>query len=101
MEFINPYWSNKLRINALQRWVIVQSIIYYEFGNTLVSDMVFDANAKQLVQLQKDFPNDAKQSDYWYLFYDFDGTTGFDLYSRLNKKDKQYLTHLAKYVQRI
>ena len=98
MKFTNPYWSNKLRIGSLQRWIIVHSIIYYELGSSIVSDKVFDANASQLVQMQKDFPDEAKESDYWYLFYDFDGTTGFDLYSRLNKHDKAYLRHLAEHV---
>lgn len=97
MKFNNPYWSNKLRISTLQRWVIVQSIIYYELNNSLVSDKVFDSNAKQLVQMQNDFPNEAKESQYWYVFNDFDGTTGFDLYQRLKKKDKLYLMHLARH----
>lgn len=101
MKFANPYWSNKLKIESLQRWIIVHSIIYYELGSSIVSDKVFDANARQLVQMQNDFPKDAKQSQYWYLFYDFDGTTGFDLYSRLNKKDKAYLMKIAKHVLRL
>lgn len=27
--------------------------------------------------------------------YDFDGTTGFDLYDRLNEHDKEYLMNIA------
>ena len=30
--------------------------------------------------------------------YDFDGTTGFDLYSRLNEKDKRYVMQIARYI---
>lgn len=101
MKFTNPYWSNKLRISSLQRWVIVQSIIYYELSGSIVTDKVFDENARQLVQMQKDFPNEAKESEYWYLFYDFDGTTGFDLYGRLKQKDKQYLMQQAKHALRM
>lgn len=101
MKFDNPYWSNKLRIGSLQRWVIVQSIIYYELGSSIVADKVFDDNAKQLVQLQHDYPDEAIQSQYYYVFYDFDGTTGFDLYDRLSKKDKQYLMQLARHALRI
>ena len=101
MNFNNPYWSNKLRIGALQRWIIVHSILYYELNNSIVTDKLFDANAHQLVQMQSDFPEDAKESQYWYVFYDFDGTTGFDLYSRLNKHDKAYLRHLAEHVLRL
>ena len=30
--------------------------------------------------------------------YDFDGTTGFDLWSRLNVMDKQFIGKLAKQI---
>lgn len=98
MEFKNPYWSNKLKMSALQRWIIVHSILYYELDDSIIEDKVFDDNAKQLVQMQKQFVEEAKGTDYWYVFHDFDGTTGFDLYDRLNKHDKEYLMHIAKYV---
>lgn len=98
MNFKNPYWSNKLKISTLQRWVIVHSIIYYNLNSSVVSDKMFDANAKQLVDMQKAFPKDAENSSYWYVFYDFDGTTGFDLPDRLNKDDKSYLTHIAYHI---
>ena len=98
MKFTNPYWSNKLRISALQRWILVHSIIYYELNTSIIEDKLFDANSRQLVQMQNDFPEDAIESDYYYVFYNFDGNTGFDLYERLNNKDKKYLTHIAKYL---
>ena len=98
MKFSNPYWSNKLRISSLQRWIIVHSILYYELDFTLVSDKIFDANAKQLVELQNTFPKDATKSKYWYVFNDFDGSTGFHLYNRLKKHDKEYLTQIAQYL---
>lgn len=98
MKFANPYWSNKLRIEALQRWIIVHSILYYEMDNSVVEDKQFDANAKQLVQMQQDYEDEAKETQYWYMFYDFDGSTGFDLYSRMKKKDRVYLTKIAQHV---
>ena len=98
MRFNNPYWSNKLRINSLQRWIIVHSILYYELDFTLISDKIFDANAKQLVELQNTFPKDATKSKYWYVFNDFDGSTGFHLYNRLKKRDKEYLMQIAQYL---
>lgn len=101
MKFSNPYWSNKLKISTLQRWLIVHSILYYELDNAIVSDKMFDANAYQLVQLQADFPKEAKKSQYWYVFYDFDGTTGFDIYDRLTKADKKYLVQIAKHVLKL
>ena len=98
MKFANPYWSNKLKIETLQRWIIVHSILYYEMDNSVVEDKMFDANARQLVEMQSKFYDDAEESEYWYVFYDFDGSTGFDLYDRLNKKDKKYLKHIAQLV---
>ena len=98
MKFGNPYWSNKLKMSALQRWVLVHSIIYYELDNSVVSDKMFDDNAKQLVRMQNEFSDEANDTDYWYVFYDFDGSTGFDLFDRLNKKDKEWLMHIAQHV---
>jgi NAD-dependent DNA ligase len=53
MEFKNPYWSTKTKIELLQKWILVHSILYYELDNGIVSDAVYDANAKLLVQLAK------------------------------------------------
>lgn len=99
MRFSNPYWSNKLKMNSLQRWLIVHSILYYELNCSIVGDKVFDANAQQLVAMQKQFPKEAKQTNYWYVFNDFDGSTGFHLYNRLKRKDKAYLKQIAEYLQ--
>ena len=101
MKFANPYWSEKLKMSALQRWLIVHSILYYEMNDSVVSDKTFDANAKQLVKMQKENPEEAKETTYWYMFYDFDGSTGFDLYDRLSNKDKKYLMHIASLVLKL
>ena len=98
MRFTNPYWSNKLRISTLQRWILVHSILYYEMDTSVVEDKVFDANARQLVQMQAEHPGEAEETQYWYVFFDFDGSTGFDLPYRLTKADKEYLKHIASHV---
>ena len=98
MQFTNPYWSNRLKISTLQRWVLVHSILYYELNKSIVNDATFDSNAYQLAELQRSFPEEAKASQYYYVFYDFDGTTGFDLYHRLTKKDKEWHMHIANHV---
>ena len=98
MKFSNPYWSNKLKISYLQRWIAIHSILYYELSSSIISDKVFDENAYQLVQLQNEFPDDAKESDYWYVFNDFDASTGFYIYDSLTKQDRQYLTHIAQHI---
>lgn len=101
MKFVNPYWSNRVRIGMLQRWILVHSILYYELSNSIVEDAVFDRNARQLVEMQEDYPDEAEESEYWYVFYDFDASTGFNLYSRLNKHDKDYLMHISQHVLRV
>lgn len=80
-----------MKIDSLQNWILIQSIIYYELNNSLVSDRVFDNNSKQLVELiQKNKGNGIhKSTKLYYIFKDFDGSTGFDLYHRLNKEDKE------------
>ena len=35
---------------------------------------------------------------YGYVFYDFDGTTGFHIYGRLNDHDKNYLDNIVTHI---
>lgn len=98
MIFENPYWSNKLKIQTLQRWIIVHSILYYEMDNSVIDDLMFDKNARQLVKMQSKFPDESKNTAYWYIFKDFDGTTGYDIYGKLTEKDKVYLSGTATHV---
>lgn len=98
MKFINPYWSTKLKISALQRYILIHSYIYYELNDSLIDDKMFDVNSRQLVQMQREDSEGAEQSDYWYVFYDFDGSTGFDLFHRLNEDDKKQIIKLAHIV---
>ena len=60
-----------------------------------LSDKQYDELSRQLVELQKDV--DVHKTQYGYVMHDFDGTTGFDLYGRLNEKDKKYLMHIAQH----
>jgi hypothetical protein len=38
----------------------------------------------------------VEESTYWYVYYDYEGSTGFHLFYRLNQKDKDYLELQAK-----
>ena len=90
------YWSNTTKISYLQRRIIIYSIMYYEHNESCVSDKEYDSIAYQLVDLQKQVSKEEfEKSTYYYAMYDFDGSTGFDIPSRLTKKDLDYLTHLA------
>lgn len=93
------YWSDSAKISYLQRRIIVYSIMYYEQSESCVSDKEYDSISQQLVELQKtcDY-SEFRNSTYFYAMYDFDGSTGFDIPSRLTRHDRQYLTNIASHV---
>lgn len=92
MKFNQPF-NIVEKIQLLQRWILVQSFAYYELNNNIATDFQYDANARQLEELSKQYPDEFEQSryyDYFYDFYDSDehATSGFDLLERVRKKDK-------------
>lgn len=96
------WWDNKTRISFIQRRIIVFSIMYYELDESVLSDQEYDAASHQLVTLMENTPQSVlEKTRYWYCMYNFDGSTGFDLYSRLNKKDKDQLFSLAERLRRM
>lgn len=95
------YWSNTTKISYLQRRIIVWSIMYYEHDESCVSDFEYDSVSHQLAALQKEATQEEfEKSTYYYAMRDFDGSTGFDIPSRLTKKDRAYLTHIANIVHK-
>lgn len=90
MKFCSPYNTGLMKMDSLQRWILVQSIIYYELNKSIVSDKVFDKNCKDLVDLIRVSKyGEHKKTDLYYVFKDFDGSTGFYLYHNLCKSDKE------------
>lgn len=90
------YWDDHVKINYLQRRIIVYSIMYYEMNESCVPDITYDEISQQLVRLQSSVDEaEFKKSTYYYAMYDFDGSTGFDIPSRLTKEDMEYLTRIA------
>jgi hypothetical protein len=85
----NPAWSELDNINYLQRKIIKLSIAYYEMDYSFIDDSTFDELCYQLVDMQKS--EVAKDSKYWYMMSDFDGSTGADLYYKLSRRDKNWL----------
>lgn len=59
--------------------ILIHSCIYYHFNSNLISDKKFDSWARELAQLQSDYPDIAKQIMFADEFATFDGSTGFDL----------------------
>lgn len=94
------YWTDKLKIDFLQRVILIHSYLYYEEDSQKWSDKKFDEISKQLVELQKEYSEKTLRvyTQYGYVFYDFDGATGFDLFDRLNGMDKQFIGKLAKQI---
>lgn len=93
MKFHKPF-NPVEKIQLLQRWIMVASCAYYEYDGSFVEDFKYDANAKQLVQLMNDFPEEAKRSRYHKYFYDFTGETGYHLCSRVEKDDSELYRHI-------
>lgn len=94
------YWNDSLKISFLQRVVLIHSYIYYELNNSIWSDKHFDEVAKQLTIMQNNYSKSwiKKHSQYGYAFMDFDGTTGFDLWERLTKRDKRVIMNLSNLI---
>lgn len=94
MKFHMPFTPVD-KIQLLQRSILVNSFAYYELDSNILSDFQYDANAMQLAELKKQYPEEFNRSKYHAYFYDYcsedDGahyTSGFDLLERVKKKDK-------------
>ena len=101
IKFPNTFTETD-KINHLQRKIILNSILYYNCDKSFLPDTYYDEISHQLVQLQKEYNKQKgksvkKDTRYGYVMYDFDGSTGFDLYNRLNKEDEKELTHMCGY----
>lgn len=98
MKFNKPF-NVVERIQLLQRWILVQSFCYYELNENCATDFQYDANAMQLEELAKSYPEEFKRSRYYKYFNDFydsdeHATSGFDLLERVRKADKDLYRHL-------
>ena len=91
------YWTDKLKVDFLQRVILIHSYLYYEADSSVWSDKKYDEVAKQLTNIQNKHTKSwiKRTTQHGYCFYDYDGTTGFDLYHRLNKNDKEMIRKIA------
>ena len=96
MKFLESF-TDLEKIQLIQRSILVNSYAYYELDNNILSDFQYDANARQLIELMRSYPDKAKQSRYHKYFYDYcpdssdvHYTSGFDLIARLQKNKKLY-----------
>lgn len=56
--------------------LLVHSCIYYQYNQNLISDRQWDKWAKELVELQQQYPNISQSVDWYDDFQDWDGSTG-------------------------
>lgn len=62
-----------------RKQILVHSCIYYRLNESLITDSKFDEWAYELVELQKENPEEANSLPYTKAFEGFDGSTGFNL----------------------
>ena len=102
MYQFSVYWTEAEKISFLQRVILVHSYLYYEKDNSVWTDKQYDEVAKQLAEMQK--PKTVKwilnKTQYGYAFYDFDGSTGFYLFHRLDRKDRKQIAGIAESIRR-
>ena len=90
-------WDIYTQISFLQRVILIHSFLYYMLDNSMWSDKKYDEMAHRLSEMQSRITQVdlTTNTDYGYVFADFDGTTGFDLYYRLKEKDKKRIKQIA------
>ena len=66
--------AEKIQQRRLQ--MLVHSCIYYEMDQNLITDKKWDEWAKELRQLQADYPDISKQVIWYEAFKDWDASTG-------------------------
>ena len=66
-------------INQRRRQILVHSVIYYMMDDSIISDATWAKWAKELEELQRQYPDIAEQCVYADAFRGFDHSTGFNL----------------------
>lgn len=69
--------EHKIKQRRLQ--ILVHSCIYYELNESIISDATWSKWAKELVELQKKYPEESQHTMLFEAFKNFDGSTGMDL----------------------
>ncbi len=91
------YWTQKQKVDFLQRVILAHSYLYYALDSPVWSDKKYDECCKQLVSEQTKMNKSVlkNETQYGYVFFDFDGTTGFDLCGRLKKDDLETIKKIT------
>ena len=83
-------FTDKEKIQLLQRSILVNSYAYYELNENILSDFQYDVNTRQLLELKESAPEAYQKSRYYRYFDNFESGTGFDLTGRIRKNKKLY-----------
>lgn len=97
METLNNSLDDiRLKIDYLQRFILVHSYIYYELDNNVISDKEYDTVARKLSALRDEYPDLWKKSYYYKQFGDeYNGATGFTLFHDLNERQQAIIRYIA------
>lgn len=66
-------------ISRRRRQILVHSIIYYKFDDNIISDATWAKWARELYDLQKQYPDIAATCPFADAYKDFDPSTGYNL----------------------
>lgn len=69
--------EHKIKQRRLQ--LLIHSCIYYELNDSIISDATWSKWARELVELQKKYPEESSHTTLFLEFKDFDGSTGMNL----------------------
>lgn len=76
----------------------MHSYIYYVLDDNVISDFEYDKKAHKLAEYKEQYPELWKSSKYYKQFGDeYDGSTGFGLYYRLDPEQQKIIQHIAKF----
>lgn len=90
--------TSQSKIDRLQRIIILHSYIYYHLDDNVLTDFEYDSKAHRLAAYKQEYPELWKSSKYYEQFGDdYDGSTGFGLYDRLDPEQQKIIRHIAKY----
>lgn len=92
-------WDDVEKVSYLQRRVLVYSIAYYNQDINIVNDMEYDGVSRQLARMQANLsPKEFQRTRYGYAFEGFDGSTAFDIPSKLSVEDYEYLYRITMHI---
>lgn len=66
----------KERIRQRRLQMLVHSYIYYKLDNNIIDDATWSRWAKELQQLQVNYPEDSKEVEWAEAFEGWDGSSG-------------------------